>query len=91
MTNDEISAQEVREFKANPPDKYFLYVSEERRDAHTWTGEHLGVVTFGREYRDNFGGKRVPVRIRAINGRQYVGTYYKSAGDYARVRLAKSE
>lgn len=81
---------EVYEFINNIPDKYFLYISEIRKEATTWTGQRLGDIKFGREYRDNFGGKRVPVTVNAINGRKYHGTYYKSAGDYARVKIAKS-
>lgn len=50
-----------------------------------------GRVTFGREYRDSFGGRRVPIWIDAINGRRYAGTYFKSSGDYARVKLLKEK
>lgn len=89
-TNDERSSVEVFDFVTNPPDKYFLYISEKTATATTWTGETLGRVSFGREFGDNFGGTRVPVTIFAINNRVYHGTYYKSAGDYARVKLAKA-
>lgn len=90
-TNEERSAVEVFDFVHNPPDKYFLYVSEEKRDAHTWTGQHLGKACFGRQWRDNFGGIRVPVEIYGINGWRYVGTYFKSSGDFARIRKAKDQ
>jgi hypothetical protein len=89
VTNEERSALEVFEFVSNPPDKYFLYISEANRTATTWTGDTLGQVSFGREYRNNFGGKRVPITVRCINGHLYHGTYYKSSGDYARIRLSK--
>jgi hypothetical protein len=89
VTNEERSALEVFEFCTHPPDKYSLYISRERQEATTWTGELLGHVTFGREYGDNFGGRRVPVWIRGINGKQYHGTYYKSSGDFARIRQTK--
>jgi hypothetical protein len=89
VTNEERSALEVFEFVTNPPDKYFLYINEANRTATTWTGETLGQVSFGSEYRDNFGGKRAPITIRAINGRTYHGTYFKSSGDYARIRVQK--
>jgi len=89
-TNEERSAVEVYEFQANPPDAYFLYVSESKRLATTWTGDKLGSVSFGQEYRDNFGGKRVPITVQAINGRIYHGTYFKSSGDYARINLSKT-
>ena len=87
VSNEERSALEVFEFVSNPPDKYFLYINEKDHTATTWTGEKLGNVSFGREYRDNFGGKRIPVNVYAINGKTYHGTYYKSSGDYARVRV----
>ena len=89
VTNEERSALEVFEFCTNPPVKYFLYISLEKQEATTWTGELLGHVTFGREYGDNFGGRRVPVWIRGINGQQYHGTFYKSSGDFARIRQSK--
>lgn len=89
FTNADRSAIELYEFCFNPPDKYSVYVHEIEGLATTWTGEELGRLTLGPEYQDNFGGKRQSVRITAINGREYVGTYYKSAGDYARVRLTK--
>lgn len=88
MTNEERSALEVSEFKANLPDKYFLYIDENEKTATTWTGEKLGNVVFGREWCDNFGGKRQSIRIHAINGHEYAGTYFKSSGNYARVRRA---
>ena len=87
VTNEERSALEVFEFVLNPPDKYFLYIKEKDHTATTWTGEKLGNVSFGREYRDNFGGKRIPINVYAINGKTYHGTYYKSSGDYARIRV----
>jgi hypothetical protein len=89
VTNEERSALEMFEFVANPPDKYFLYISEADRTATTWTGEKLGNVSFGREFRDNFGGKRVPINVYAVNGKTYHGTYYKSSGNYARIRAKK--
>jgi hypothetical protein len=89
VTNEERSALEVFEFCTNPPHKYFLYINREKQEGTTWAGELLGHVTFGCEYRDNFGGRRVPVWIRGVNGKQYHGTYYKSSGDFARIRQSK--
>lgn len=89
VTNDELSALEVHDFVTNPPDRYFLYINEETGNATTWTGDSLGRAYLGREFRDNFGGKRVPVTIQSINGKTYHGTYFKSAGNYARVKMAK--
>lgn len=92
VTNDERSSLEVFNFVTNPPDRYFLYINEERFIATTFTGEKLGSVSFGREYQSpGFyrGSKRVPVTIKGINGRTYYGTYFKSAGNYARVKMSK--
>lgn len=87
-TNEERSACEVYEWTVNPPDRYFLYVNR-TREATTWTGDKLGTVSFGSEYRDNFGGKRVPITVYGTNGVKYHGTYYTSSGDYARIKRAK--
>ena len=89
--NEIASSVEVYEFCASPPATYFLYVNEAQRVATTWTGDKLGDVWFGREYRDNFGGKRRSVSIKAVNGATYHGTYFKSAGDYARIRMARTQ
>jgi hypothetical protein len=91
VSNEERSALEVFEFCQNPPDKYFLYIREKDHTATTWTGDVLGQVSFGREWRDSFGGRRVPVTIRAINGHNYHGTYFKSSGDFARIRKSKKK
>lgn len=106
-THEEISALEVYEFVADPPERYFLYVKAPRiackggigsaEDVHyggsglatTWTGEKLGDVQFGRTWRSVFGDTRVSVSVYGINGKTYHGTYYKSAGDYARVKMSK--
>jgi hypothetical protein len=88
-TNDEISSVEVYEFVTTPPAKYFAYVREDERLLITWTGEKLGTVAFGRPYYSNLGDTRVPVSVKAINGRRYHGTFFKSSGDYARLKLAK--
>ncbi len=90
-TNAERSALEVFEFTRDKPERYFLYITEETKIATTWTGEKLGTVVFGSQWRDSFGGTRVPVLIYAINGEHYHGTYYKSAGNYARVKKCKAK
>jgi hypothetical protein len=88
-TNVERSELEIFEFCRDKPDRYFLYIEEGNSTATTFMGDCLGTVQFGMKYRDNFGGKRQPVRIEAINGETYSGTYYKSSGNYARVRKVK--
>jgi hypothetical protein len=104
VTNEERSAVEVYEFVHDIPERYFAYVKLHDQEllgnaqlAHnrygnltTWTGDTLGgIYWMGREFRSNMGDKRIPIRVRGINGRSYSGTYYKSAGDYARLRLLK--
>ena len=94
-TNDETSSLEVFEFLRDKPDRYFAYVklsdaSDLRGSITTWTGETLGTCYLGGTYLDNFGGKRRSISVRAINGCSYYGTYYSSAGDYCRLRKAKS-
>ena len=91
VTNEEQSAVEVYEFLRDKPGRYFLYINEKKAKATTWTGEKLGKVVFGREYRDNLGGVRVPIDVYAINGLRYYGTYYKSSGDYARIKRCKHQ
>lgn len=89
LTNDERSFLEVFEFCREVPAAYFLYIDEETASATTWTGDTLGAVAFGRTWRDNFGGTRQSIKVHAINGRRYAGTYYKSSGNFARIRLCK--
>jgi hypothetical protein len=90
-TNEERSALEVFEFCRDKPDNYFLYISNDQQYATTWTGEKLGtVVQTSKPWRDNFNGTRVHIRISAINGAVYSGTYYKSAGEYARVKRVRT-
>jgi hypothetical protein len=86
VNNNLRGAVEVYEFINDIPQKYFLYISKENK-ATTWNGEVLGDVHFGREYRSNIGDKRQPIDVFAINGKKYYGTYYKSSGDYARIKL----
>jgi hypothetical protein len=86
-SNEERQSLEVYDFVTNPPERYFVYIDEKTREATAWPGAVLGTVTFGREYRGNLRDTRVPIRVKAINGKMYHGTYFKSAGDYARLRL----
>lgn len=90
VTNELRSAIEVYEFIANPPKKYFLYVDEKTGEVTTWTGQKLGRFTVINGYRSNMRDFRISIRIKAINGKEYYGTYYKSAGSYARITMCKS-
>lgn len=87
--NEETSVIEVWEFLNNIPKKYFSYIDEDKQEMITWTGQKLGDVSFGKEYRDNFGGRRVPISVKGINGKSYYGTYYKSSGNYCNIKLYK--
>jgi len=93
VTNEEISAAEVYQFINDPPDKYFVYINEERHEATTWIGEKLGHVTGLSQIpkRSNFGDFRVYIDVYGINGKKYHGVYYKSAGDYARIKMYKHQ
>jgi hypothetical protein len=94
ITNDEIGKIEVYEFVHNLPQKYFLYVNEEKRVVTTFNGEQLGTITLlGAPYKaPAFGGysTRQSIKIKAINGLTYSGTYYTSSGNYARIKAVKS-
>lgn len=102
--NAETSRKEVAAFKADKPEKYFLYVKlydesalplgypKEYGTVTTWTGERLGTIYYvGRVYRSNFGDQRRSIRFRGVNGLSYWGTYYSGAGDYARVTVYKGK
>src|SRR5574343_587307 len=86
VDNNFRSAVEKYSFIKEKPLSYFMYISNENKGI-TWMGDVLtGQVYFGKEYRDNFGGKRIPISFTGINGVKYHGTYYKSAGDYCIVK-----
>ena len=87
--NEERSQVEIFDFINDIPKRYFLYIDEKNSIATTWMGNELGGVSFGREWKDNFGGKRVSIKIKAINGKNYSGTYFKSSGNYAKIKLVK--
>lgn len=89
VDNDLRSAVEVYYFLNNLPEKYTVYINEKKRIATTWTGDMIGSVSFGSEYRSNFGDKRMPVRIHTTNGHTYSGTYYKSNSDLAHIKKLK--
>lgn len=99
VSNDMRGKVEQYEFLHNPPDKYFLYYSERPINDRgsfqtwgtTWNGEILGRIHTGKEWRDNFGGKRVSFIMSGINGLTYHGTYFKSAGDYCRIKQSKKQ
>jgi hypothetical protein len=89
VTNELRSAVEVYEFMQDKPNYYFLYINETTGKAQTWTGQELGNVSFGHEWRSNFGDRRQAITVHGINKVTYYGTYYKSSGDYARIKMKK--
>lgn len=91
ITNEELSLIEFYEWKTSPPNRYFLYVNEDTGRATNFMGEVLGDICFGRTWRDNFGGQRQAVKVYGNNGKNYHGTYYKSSGTYARIKMAKRQ
>jgi hypothetical protein len=87
LTNEMRSQLEVHQFKQDPPERYFAYVNLDKKQITTWTGEKLGDITHvGNEWSSNMGDRRVPIRVKGINGFTYSGTFYKDAGDYARLK-----
>lgn len=91
VNNDLRSKIEKYEFLSQEPIKYFIYVSEKNKTATTWTGQKLGDVTFGRAFKSNMGDMRVPISVKALNGLNYYGTFFKSAGDYAVIKKSKKQ
>ena len=89
VTNEQRARVEVYDFVNDPPDKYTAYINKESMCMTTWTGESLGIVSFGKRFGSNFGDTRQHITVTAINGRTYYGTYYCSAGDYCHVRAEK--
>ncbi len=98
MTDKERSKREVATWLADPPESYFLYVREISSDGRlapvvtTWMGDVLGKVTgWGATWTDNFGSERRTLYVHGTNGVDYRGTYFKSAGDYARIRAHRDQ
>ena len=91
VSNDKISAIEVYEFVNDPPERYFAYINEKDKTMTTWTGDILGKVLglWSLGWRSNFGDIRVSIEVIGINGKRYHGTFYKSAGDYCRIKSYK--
>ena len=88
VTNEQRSAVEVYEFVKTPPQRYLVYVKLAENRVTTWMGEELGTITeYTALYRSSFGDTRRNIWIDGINGKKYFGTYYESAGDYARIKI----
>ena len=92
LNNAELSAMEVYEFMTDPPKKYFAYVNMQTLKVTSWTGDTIGTISaYARPWRSNFGDTRQNITVNAINGKQYYGVYYTSAGDYCRLTMHKSQ
>ena len=107
VSNDERSALEVFNTLTDPPAQLFAYVQrinnaqspsagETERGCilKTWTGDTLGrIIDAGRPWRSNFGDERQAITVRLADeaGTLYHGTFYSSAGDYARLGKAKAQ
>ena len=91
VTNELRSAIETFEFVLTPPKKYTVYVNESTGEVTTWTGQKLGRFQVINGFRSNFRDYRICVRIKAINGKSYYGIYFKSIGNYARIKMNKNE
>jgi len=95
-TNEEKSALEVHDFISGKPERYFLYINVGKNVATTFMGDVLGTAAIRRSWGTEplsyapKGSARIPVEIHGINGVTYRGTYYASAGDYARVKAVKA-
>lgn len=77
------------DFLNHPPERLFAYYDRDLRCVTTWMGDVLGTIVHrGRESRP-FGGRVVPIRVRAINGYMYSGRCNLSGGDYCRLRRGK--
>jgi len=92
LSNEETRELELFEFERDAPEHLFCYVT--RRDGAwqcgTFAGGSYGRVTVGYSYKvPGFycrPSTRRSVTLHAINGWIYAGTFYESAGDYARLR-----
>lgn len=92
-SNEELSAVEVFDFVHDKPAKYFVYVNPEKGVVTTWTGDVLGQCTLGRPYvcpAFNGASTRQSIHVLGINGVRYSGTFYRSSGDFARIKAVKN-
>lgn len=94
--NAELSRVEVYEFMRDKPGRYFAYVAQDLSKVTTWTGETLGyVIWHGNPYKvrnpfSHWPSERQNLRVHAVNGLTYSAVYYKSSGDYCRMKVVSS-
>lgn len=86
LTNEMRSRLEKHYIISDVPDQLFVYVNLPERIVTTWPGEKIGdIIKVGSLYRSNMGDERINITVD-VNGVKYTGTYFKGAGDYARLR-----
>ena len=83
-TNEELSQAEIQFFHDSKPEHYFAYVLETSKLLQTWAGDVLGDVKTLYHYTSNFGDNRCNIRVKAVNGLYYYGTWYTDY-DYCRI------
>jgi hypothetical protein len=89
--NAEISRKQVAGFKtAKPGDRDFAYMSNDETTVTTWTGEAIGTIHRLHKTQAGFGGHRYYFRMRAYDGRIWIGNGL-GAGMYCRLRLMKGD
>lgn len=69
----------------------YKYVSYKRGTIGTWNAMPLGTLYSGRAYETNLRDGRVPITVKCINGCEYAGTYYFTAGDYCRLKMIQRD
>lgn len=92
LSNKETSNLEVYEWLKLPPQKKFVYINLKSKPytAITWTGQILGEARMGLKYQSNFRDVRMSIDVLGNNGIKYHGTFFCSAGDYARIKAYKN-
>ena len=80
------SRREIAMIKKDLPSNLFVYVNLDKGIVTTWVGDKIGDIIFvGREFKSNMGDLRVPIVVNIFN-KKYKGIFFKSAGDYARIK-----
>lgn len=79
----------------DPKDTGYIGAHVPKVTINTFMGDKLADVTWwGRVFKSpGFGrcSERVNFRAHGIDGREWYGTYYKSSGDYVRMRVRKTK
>ena len=87
--NGVLNVAEMAAFQQGKTNRVFAYWHK-AAEIRTWMGGILARITWtGNEYSCPFGSRRINFGARGIDGRTYSGTYYKSSGDYVRMRVVK--